>query len=99
MKSLQTSKVKTTPTGYTGKYQCDASDKRTIRLPNGEDIATTCLLVDEFDLVAVNLFAFGEEWRFAFAKNSDLQRSRYRGYTEEQRKYLLASLQPAMACP
>ena len=41
--------------------------------------------------MAVNLFAFGEEWRFAFAKNSDLPASRYRRYSEYQREHLLAT--------
>jgi hypothetical protein len=47
------------------------------------------LVVGQFDLVAVNLFDFGEQWRFAFAKNVDLPRSPSKTYTPEQRKYLL----------
>lgn len=50
---------------------------------------TTCLVIDEFDLLAINLFEFGNEWRFAFAKNEDLPRTPYHGYDEEVRQYLL----------
>jgi hypothetical protein len=49
------------------------------------------LLVGGFDLLAVNLFEFGQEWRFAFAKNSDLPRTTSSKYTPEQRKFLLAT--------
>jgi len=45
--------------------------------------------VGEFDLLAVNLFDFGEQWRFAFAKNADLPRSPSKKYTPEQRAYVL----------
>ncbi len=55
---------------------------------------TTCLLVDEFDVLAVNIFGFLGEWRFLFALNRELPRSNFRGYTEEQRQYLLATLVP-----
>lgn len=44
--------------------------------------------------MAVNCYAFNEEWQFAFARNKDLPYSNYRGYTEEQRKWLIASLIP-----
>jgi len=40
--------------------------------------------------VAVSLFPFEHKWRFAFAKNEDLPRTRYSKYTPEQRRYLLA---------
>ncbi len=91
VKSLQASSVLKTKTGYKGTFQCDASDRRLVRLPNGESVETTCLLVGGFDLLAVNLFEFGQEWRFAFAKNSDLPRTTSSKYTPEQRKFLLAT--------
>lgn len=91
VKSLQSNSVRQTTTGYTGSFQCDASDKRKVKLPNGKTVETTCLVVGEFDLVAVNLFAFGQQWRFAFAKNSDLPRSKAKKYTSKQQKYLLAT--------
>jgi hypothetical protein len=43
---------------------------------------TTNLVVGGFDLLAINLFEFGAEWRFAFAKNRDLPRSTFRKYTK-----------------
>lgn len=95
-KSLQTSSIikqeTREGTQWIGKAQCDASDRRIITLPDGSTINTTCLLAGEFDLLAVNIFAFENIWRFVFAKNSELPRSTYRRYTPEQRKHLLASL-------
>ncbi len=93
VKSLQTNTVRRLDDGtWYGKAQVDASDKRPVHLPNGEVLNTTCLVTGEFDLLAVNLFAFEEKWRFVFAKNDDLPRSMWKGYTPEQRKYLLATL-------
>lgn len=94
VKSLQGASVKQIGEGYTGRCQCDASDKRGVTLPNGQKLATTNLVVGGFDLLAVNVFQFGKEWRFAFAKNSDLPRSTARRYTEKQRSYLLATSIP-----
>jgi hypothetical protein len=45
---------------WQGKAQVDASDSRTISLPDGSTMKTTCLLRGEFDILAVNCFAFGE---------------------------------------
>lgn len=100
VKSLQSSTVRTLPDGsLTARFQCDASDRRTVEFLDGSSIETTLLLVGEFDLLAVNLFKFTGEWTFAFAKNSDLPRCTIRsaksnGYTEYQRQRLLASLMP-----
>ncbi|MCF2137841.1 MAG: restriction endonuclease [Candidatus Thorarchaeota archaeon] len=91
-KSLQTSTVRKLEDGtYIAKAQVDASDSREITLPSGEKIKTTCLLVGEFDLLAVNLFPFQKKWEWAFAKNSDLPRTKYFRYSEDQRQYLLAT--------
>lgn len=91
VKSLQTNSIRKTGEFQTGNFQCDASDKRLVRLPNGETIETTCLLVGGFDLVAANLFTFREKWDFAFALNRDLPRSTSNKYTPKQQKYLLAT--------
>ena len=94
-KSLQTNSVKQADGGtWTGKFQCDASDRREIRLPNGHTVNTTCLAVGEFDIVAVSLYAFGDQWRFAFARNEDLPNpnSRSRNIPAEDREYLIKSL-------
>ena len=91
VKSLQSNSVRRTATGYKGSFQCDASDRRKVKLPNGKTVETTCLVVGGFDLVAVNLFEFGQQWRFGFAKNSDLPRSKFPKYTPAQQQYLLAT--------
>jgi hypothetical protein len=91
-KSLQTNSVKKEEKRFVGKAQCDASDRRTVTFSDGSKLETTCLLAGEFDILAVNLFAFDDAWRFIFAKNSDLPRSTFRRYTPQQREKLLASL-------
>lgn len=91
VKSLQTATIKEAEGVFSGKFQCDASDRRPVTLPNGNVLETTCLLVGEFDLLAVNLFEFQQEWRFVFARNKDLPRSQYKRYTPDQRQYLLAT--------
>lgn len=91
VKCLDTPKVKRAGDGYEGTFQCNASDKTEVLLPNGEIVQTNCLLVGGFDLLAVCLYAFGNVWRFAFALNDDLPRSTWKGYTPEQQKHLLPS--------
>ena len=91
-KSLQTNTIRKTDEGWIGKAQVDASDRREVTLPDGTKVNTTCLLRDEFDVLAVNIFAFEDKWRFVFAKNSDLSSSTYKRYTEYQRSHLLATL-------
>jgi hypothetical protein len=93
-KSLQTHSVRKEGDMWVGKAQCDASDRRTVKFADGSTLETTCLLAGEFDILAVNLFAFENQWRFVFAKNGDLPRSTYKKYTPEQRSKLLASLVP-----
>jgi hypothetical protein len=95
VKSLQTAMVKRLgDDAWEGKSQVDGSDRRIIKFPDGTELNTTLLLKGEFDLLAVNCFAFGEKWRFVFAKNKDLPTSTFRKYTEEQQKQLIASLVP-----
>lgn len=94
-KSLQTnSVVQTGPDAWKGKFQCDASDRREISLANGHTINTTCLAVREFDIVAVSLYTFGNQWRFAFAKNSDLPHpgNHSKNIAAEDRNYLIKTL-------
>jgi hypothetical protein len=86
--------VKKSLDGFTGLFQCDASDRRPVTLPNGEEVETTCLVVGGFDLLAVNLFEFGQEWRFAFARNESLPRTTSKKYTPTQQQYLLKSGMP-----
>lgn len=100
VKSLQTNHIRRDANGkLTGKFQCDASDRRKVDFRDGSSVETTCLLVGEFDLLAVNLHGFYGEWKFAFAKNADLPRvngtrGRARSYTELQLENLLATMMP-----
>lgn len=91
VKSLQTKSVRSTNGGFTGRCQVDASDKRAVPLPDGSTLETTCLRPGKFDTLAVNLFEFGQQWRFGFIHNRDLPRSRHRAYTDYQRANLLAT--------
>lgn len=95
VKSLQTNSVVQTAAGtYRGTFQCDASDSREVVLPDGSKVKTVCLIVGGFDLLAINLFEFGQQWRFAFVKNSDLPRSKYHKYTPYQQQFLLQTTPP-----
>ncbi len=94
VKSLQTASVRRTNGGYVGRCTVDASDRRRVTLPDGSSLETTCILAGRFDLLAINLFEFGQQWRFGFVRNDDLPRSRYRKYSEYQRQHLLATSLP-----
>jgi hypothetical protein len=76
---------------FTGKVQCDASDCRTVKLPNGEEVETTCLMYGEFDILAINLFSFFNKWVFCFIRNSNLPHTTSSKYTKEQQKYLIST--------
>ena len=89
VKSLQSNSVEKTEKGWKGRFQCDASDRRKVTLPTGGILETTCLVVGEFDMLAINLFEFGRKWHFAFARNVDLPRSKGHKYTAEQKQHLL----------
>lgn len=93
VKSLQTNSIQFDNANktYTGKVQVDASDRRSVTFPNGSVIDTTCLLIDGFDILAVNLFQFRKRWDFGFIRNRDLPRTKYKKYTKYQRKHLLAT--------
>jgi hypothetical protein len=100
-KSLQTESVRgvsdpaTKDAHWFGTFQCDASDKRTIKLANGHSVTTTSLQYGEFDVVAVNLFAFGGEWSFVFALNEDLLWSDDKKIKDPvDRTYLIKTTQP-----
>ena len=91
-KSLQTSTVAQRGGEWTGRAQVDASDRRSVVLPDGSSLTTTCLQRREFDILAINVFEFSKQWRFVFAKNEDLPSSSYRGYNDYQRSHLLATM-------
>ena len=91
-KSLQSRMVEKDGDVWRGRAQVDASDRRSIVLEGGTQIETTLLMVGEFDILAVNCFAFEQQWDFVFARNSDLPRSTYRRYSPQVRNQLIASL-------
>jgi hypothetical protein len=95
VKSLQTQTVKRVDGGdsWFGRAQVDASDRRVVTFPDGSQLGTTLLLRGEFDILAVNCFAFGDRWRFVFALNSDLETSGWKKYTPAQRALLIKSMQ------
>jgi hypothetical protein len=91
VKCLDSPKVKFEDGAWSGTFQCNASDTTSVTLPNKKTVVTNCLAVGGFDLLAVCLFSFGSEWRFAFALNEELPRTTWKKYTPAQRKYLLKS--------
>ena len=50
--------IEKTAEGWKGKAQVDASDRREVVLPDNSRVTTTCLLKGEFDILAINVFAF-----------------------------------------
>lgn len=94
VKSLQSNLVRNVGGVWSGKSQVDASDRRKVTFKDGSVLETTCLLRGEFDVLAVNCYAFGNQWRFAFALNRDLPQNTFRRYTEAQKAALLPSLIP-----
>ncbi len=91
-KSLQTARNRRLTDGsWIGVSQVDASDRRTVLLPDGTSLATTNLVFGEFDVLSVNCFTFENQWHFVFAKNADLPPTTFRSYTPEQQKHLIAT--------
>ena len=96
-KSLQTNTVRdASDIGFEkkAKFQCDASDCRDIELPDGQKVRTTLLKYGDFDILAVNMFAFHGKWEYAFALNKDLPHSTSKKYTPSQQEQLISSLIP-----
>ncbi len=94
VKGLQKNSIRRKDGRHRGIVQCDASDRRPVTLADGSTLETTCLLVGEFDVLAACLFYFDNIWRYIFAKNADLPRSKSSKYTPEQREQLLKSSMP-----
>ncbi len=100
MKSLQTNSIREKAGGgFTANLQCDASDRRTVRLSTGTEVETTCYLAGEFDILAVGLHPFLGQWDYAFQLNSTLPRSSRRTkltkhLTDDELSQLLKTLVP-----
>jgi len=71
--------------------QNDGSDKRDVRLPNGETVTTTNYKIGDYDILAVPLFPFTGTWEFAYLLNRDCRLTTSNKYTAEQQQYLLAT--------
>lgn len=71
--------------------QNDASDARTIMLPNGSTVITTCYACGDYDVLAVPLFPFTGDWNFAYKRNRDCRICNSKKYSEDDAKYLLAT--------
>jgi hypothetical protein len=94
VKSLQTNSIRRDGERYLGKSQVDGSDRRVITFADGSELNTTLLLRGQFDILAVNCFAFQGRWDFVFALNRDLPTSTFAKYSAEQQRQLIASLVP-----
>ena len=79
---------------FRGNVQCDASDNREVLLPNGRRVKATNLVIGEFDVLAVGLFAFREQWDFGFMLNRDLPRTASKKFEKGDRQHLLKTLIP-----
>lgn len=91
VKSLDGPKVSDLGSGrWKGPFQCNASDARAVTLPNGHTVVTNCIVAGGWDVLAVNLYDFGGEWRFAFARQDDLPRASSK-YTSKDRPFMLAT--------
>jgi hypothetical protein len=92
-KSLQSTLIKDLGNDqWSGKTQVDGSDKAGVILPDGSVINTTCLPYNTFDVLAVNCFLFGHQWRWQFCRNSELRNSPSKKYTDYQRQNLMATM-------
>lgn len=93
-KSLQTATINFNDEldRWEGKSQVDASDRRPVILPDGTSVDTTLLLKGEFDILAVNCYAFNDEWQFIFTRNANLPTTKWHGYTAYQQEHLLSSM-------
>ena len=92
VKSLHSNSVRSENGGFTGSCKVANSDKRAVTFPDGSTLSTTCMLIDKFEILAVNLYEFRQRWEFAFIRNKNLPRAKDRRYTEYQRTHLLASI-------
>lgn len=93
LKSVQTNSIKRNlETGLLqADVQNDASDSRSVTLPNGSTIITTCYARDDYDILAVPLFPFTGKWDYAYKRNIDCRSTTSPKYTDEDSKYLLAT--------
>ena len=93
VKSMQTNSIKEDGSGgFKAGIQCDGSDRRRVKLPNGHEVETTNYVAGEFMVLATPLHAFTGEWDFAFRLNSTLDCTTSSRYELEDRQYLLKTM-------
>ena len=76
-----------------GQVQNDGSDKRDVKLPNGETVSTTNYKIGDYDILAVPLFPFTGSWDYGYLLNKDCRKTTSNKYTEEQQSYLLSTIE------
>lgn len=93
LKSIQTNSIKRNlETGLLqADVQNDASDSRSITLPTGNRVVTTCYARGDYDILAVPLFPFMGEWAYAYKRNIDCRQTTSKKYTAEDSEFLLAT--------
>jgi hypothetical protein len=93
LKSIQTNSIaRNLESGLlVADVQNDASDRRTVKLPNGSKIETTCYARGDYDILAVPMFPFTGSWTFAYKRNIDCRSSESDKYSQDDRNYLLAT--------
>ena len=93
LKSVQTNSIKRNlETGLLqADVQNDASDARTVHLPNGSSLITTCYVKGEYDILAVPMFPFTGSWNYAYKRNVDCRKTKSKKYGPEDAQYLLAT--------
>ncbi|PJK01414.1 hypothetical protein CO615_03800 [Lysobacteraceae bacterium NML75-0749] len=93
LKSVQTNSIAWLPEDevLVADVQNDASDRRAITLPNGNKVETTNYAIGDYDILAVPLFPFSGEWKFAYKRNRDCRLTDSKKYDEKDRQYLLST--------
>lgn len=93
LKSIQTTSIKWVKTEncLIADVQNDGSDKRDVKLPNGNIVSTTNYKIGDYDILAVPLFPYTQNWDFAYKLNRNCRFTTSKKYTEEDSQYLLAT--------
>lgn len=95
LKSIQTNSIHWSDLqqALIADVQNDGSDKRDVRLPNGNTVQTTNYRIGDYDILAVPLFPFTGKWDFAYKLNRNCRRTESSKYSDEDRQYLLSTIE------
>ena len=93
LKSVQTNSIAWLPDEEKlgADVQNDASDRRSVTLPNGNKVETTNYVIGDYDILAVPLFPFSGNWEFAYKRNRDCRLTDSKKYSDEDKQYLLST--------